>query len=98
MFEADNIRDWRDHDHGRGLGAGRALPQADQAGRRLRPGGTGNALNPVQDRALWKLKKPPRRSAGRGRILYTVEKPAAVLGLVSSCFSVSEVAAVSARR
>jgi len=41
------------------FGAGRTLSQADQAGRRLRPGGTGNGLNPVQDRAVWKLERPP---------------------------------------
>jgi hypothetical protein len=50
------------------------------------------------DTELWKLKRPPRGPAGRGRILYTVKQPAAVLGLVSSCLSVSEAAAVSARR
>jgi len=64
MFEADNIGDWRDHDHGRGPGAGRALPQADQAGRRLRPGGTGNALNPVQDRALLEIEETAPRAGG----------------------------------
>jgi hypothetical protein len=35
------------------------------------------------DTELWKLKRPPRGPAGRGRILYTVKQPAAVLGLVS---------------
>lgn len=46
------------------FGAGRTLPQADQAGRRLRPGRTGNVLNLVQDRTLWKLERPPRGPVG----------------------------------